>query len=68
MQRPIFAKRPFLSITTPDLPPMYDWPRPIKYALTSACVILCIIVYAIMASGMIELATLVLAVLEAGVS
>jgi hypothetical protein len=47
---------------------MYDWPRPIKYALMSACVILCIIVYAIMASGMIELATLVLGVLQASAS
>ena len=68
MQRPIFARRPFLSVTTSDLPPMYRWPRPIKYALMSACVILCIIVYAIMASGLIGLATLVLGILQAGVS
>jgi hypothetical protein len=68
MQRPIFARRPLFSVRTPDLPPMYDWPRPIKYTLMSACVILCIIVYAIMASGMIELATLVLGVLQASAS
>ena len=68
MQRPIFVRRPLLSVTTSDLPPMYRWPRPIKAALMSACVILCIIIYAIMASGMIALATLVLGILQAGVS
>ena len=39
---------------------MYDWPRPIKYAIMSVCVTLCIIVYTAMASGIISLATLVL--------
>ena len=60
MQRPIFARRPLLSVTSSDLPPMYDWPRPIKYAIVSVCVILCVIAYTIMASGIISLATLVL--------
>jgi hypothetical protein len=68
MQRPIFARKLLLSVTTSDLPPMYDWPRPIKYALMSACVILCVIVYAAMASGLIGSATLVLGILQAGVS
>jgi hypothetical protein len=60
MQRPIFVRRPLPSVATSELPPMYDWPRPIKYAIMSACVMLCIIVYTAMASGIISLATLVL--------
>jgi hypothetical protein len=68
MQRPVFARKPLLSVTTSDLPPMYDWPKPIKYAIMGVCVILCVIAYAIMASGMIGLATLVLGALQAGVS
>jgi hypothetical protein len=39
---------------------MYTWPRPIKYAIISVCVLLCIIAYTAMASGIISLATLVL--------
>jgi hypothetical protein len=66
MQRPIFAGRPLISINTSDLPPMYYWPRPIKYAIMSVSVILCVIAYAMMASGLIGLATLVLGVLQAG--
>jgi hypothetical protein len=42
---------------------MYDWPRPIKVAIMSVSVILCVIAYAIMVSGMIGLTTLVLATL-----
>jgi hypothetical protein len=67
MQRPILARTPLVSVSTSDLPPMYDWPRPIKHAIMSVCVILCILLYAAMASGLIGLATLVLGVLEAGV-
>ena len=60
MQRPIFARTPLFSVTTSDLPPMYEWPRPIKVAIMSVSVILCVIAYAIMASGLIGLATLIL--------
>jgi hypothetical protein len=47
-------------VATPTLPPMYDWPTPVKYAVTSACIILCIIAYTVMGWGLIGLATLIL--------
>jgi len=42
---------------------MYDWPTSVKRSIFGACVILCIIAYAAMASGIIGLATLVLGLL-----
>jgi len=63
MQRPIFARIPIVSVATPALPPMYNWPTPVKYAVMSACVMLCIIAYALMAWGIMGLATLVLELL-----
>ena len=60
MQRPIFARVPIVSVATPTLPPMYDWPTPVKYAVTSACIMLCIIAYTVMGWGLIGLATLIL--------
>lgn len=60
MQRPIFARRPLPFVAAPELPPMYYWPMPIKCAVMSTCIILCIIVYAAMAGGIIGLASLVL--------
>ncbi len=63
MQRPIFARVPIVSVATHTLPPMYDWPKPVKYAVMSACITLCIIAYALMAWGIMGLATLLLGLL-----
>ncbi|GAB4549325.1 MAG: hypothetical protein Kow0063_44200 [Anaerolineae bacterium] len=60
MQRPIFARRPLPLVAMPELPPMYDWPRPVKWAIMSACIILCLVFYTAMAGGIISLASLVL--------
>jgi hypothetical protein len=63
MQRPIFARMPIVSVATPTLPPMYDWPTPVKYAVMSACIMLCTVAYTVMGRGIIGLATLVLGLL-----
>ena len=63
MQRPIFAKMPIVSVATPTLPPMYDWPTPVKYAVMSACIMLCIVAYTVMGRGIMGLATLILGLL-----
>jgi hypothetical protein len=60
MQRPIFARMPIVSVATPTLPPMYDWPTPVKYAVMSACTMVCIVAYMVMGWGFMGLATLVL--------
>ena len=63
MQRPIFARMPIVSVATPTLPPMYDWPTPVKYAVMSVCITLCIVAYTMMGWGFMGLATLVLGLL-----
>ena len=42
---------------------MYDWPRPIKYAVMSVSIMLCIVAYTVMGRGFMGLATLVLGLL-----
>ena len=42
---------------------MYDWSTPVKYAIMSACIALCIVAYTLMGWGFIGLATLVLGLL-----
>ncbi|UCC87955.1 MAG: hypothetical protein JSV81_01285 [Anaerolineales bacterium] len=63
MQRWTFARVPIVSSAALSLPPMHTWPTLAKQALLGVCVILCIIAYIVMATGIIGLATLILGIL-----
>ena len=63
MERLTFVKAPIVSVTALSLPPMYVWPTPVKRIVLGASIILCIIAYAVMAAGIVGLATLVLGLL-----
>jgi hypothetical protein len=63
MQRPTFVKEPIVTVAALSLPPMYDWPDPVKRTVLAACTILCVIAYVVMTAGVVGLATLVLSLL-----
>jgi hypothetical protein len=63
MQRPIFVRVPIITVAALSLPPMYDWPSPVKRVILSACIVLCIIAYTAMAAGVVGLTTLLLGLL-----
>jgi hypothetical protein len=63
MQRPTFVKEQIVTVTALSLPPMYDWPDPVKRAVFAVCTILCVIAYVVMTAGIVGLATLVLGLL-----
>jgi hypothetical protein len=63
MQRPTFVKEPIVTVAAISLPPMYDWPDPVKRIVLVACTILCVIAYVMMTAGIVGLATLVLGLL-----
>jgi hypothetical protein len=63
MERLTFTKIPIVSVMTMSLPPMHAWPSPIKRIVLAACIVLCIIAYAVMTVGVVGLATLVLGLL-----
>ncbi len=63
MERSTFAKAPIVAVAVLGLPPMHAWPTPVKRAVLGACIMLCIIAYAVMAAGIIGVATLILGLL-----
>ncbi len=60
MERLTFIKVPNALVAAMSLPPMHAWPIPIKRIVLGACIMVCIIAYAVMAAGIVGLATLVL--------
>ena len=63
MQRPTFVKEPIVTVAALSLPPIYTWPTPVKRTVFAACTVLCVIAYALMTTGIIGLAWLVLGLL-----
>jgi hypothetical protein len=59
MRRPLLARPPMVVALSVSLPPMYVWPAPLKRIVLAVCVVLCLAVYALMAAGILGLATVV---------
>jgi len=63
MQRPTLIRVPSVSVAVSSLPPIYAWPVPVKRAVLSVCIVLCLAAYVAMALGLIGLVTVALELL-----